>query len=72
MLFVFHCLISLSMIISRSIHIAAMKPYFIDHCAPRFQHRDIENRLVVAKMEEGREAMGWKFGINRCKPLYIE
>ena len=35
-------------------------------------HRDIENRLDVAKMEEGREAMGWKFGINRCKPLYIE
>ena len=32
---------------------------------------DIENRLVVAKKEADGEKKGWKFGISRCKLLYI-
>ena len=31
---------------------------------------DIENRLVVAKREEGRSRMDWELGVSRCK-LYI-
>ena len=33
---------------------------------------DIENRLVVAKGEQGGGRMDWEFGISRCKLLYIE
>ena len=33
---------------------------------------DIENRLVVAKGEEGRGGMDWEFGISKGKLLYIE
>ena len=33
---------------------------------------DIENRIVVAKVERGERGMEWEFGINRCKLLYIE
>ena len=31
----------------------------------------IENRLVVAKGEEGGWGKEWEFGINRCKLIYI-
>ena len=34
--------------------------------------RDIENRLVVAKWEEGRRGLDWEFGIGRWKLVYIE
>ena len=33
---------------------------------------DIENRLLVAKGEEGWGGKDWEFGISRCKLLYIE
>ena len=33
---------------------------------------DRENRLVVAEGEWGRGGMGEKFGMSRCKLLYIE
>ena len=33
---------------------------------------DIENRLVVAKGEEGEGGMDWEFGVSRCKRLYRE
>jgi len=33
---------------------------------------DIGNRLVVANGEKWWGRMGWEFGINRCKLLYIE
>ena len=31
---------------------------------------DIENRLVLAKEEEGGGGKDWEFGISRCKLLY--
>ena len=31
---------------------------------------DIENRCVVAKVEEGRGGMDWEFGISRHKLIY--
>ena len=34
--------------------------------------RDIENRLVIAKVEGGGRGKTWKFGISRCKLVYIE
>ena len=34
--------------------------------------RDIENRLVIAKAEGGGRGKTWKFGISRCKLVYIE
>ena len=34
--------------------------------------RDIENRLVIAKAEAGGRGKTWKFGISRCKLVYIE
>ena len=35
---------------------------------------DIENRIVVAKVEGGgeRDGMGWEAGVSRCKLLYTE
>ena len=33
---------------------------------------DIENRLVVAKGEEGGSGMDWAFGVGRCKQLHLE
>ena len=33
---------------------------------------DIENRLVVAKGEEGGCGVDREFGIGRCKVLYLE
>ena len=33
---------------------------------------DIENRLVVAKGEEGGNGIDKEFGINRCKLLHLE
>ena len=33
---------------------------------------DIENRLVVAKGEVGRERMDWEFEVGRCKLLHLE
>ena len=33
--------------------------------------RDIENRLVIAKVEGGGRGKTWKFGISRCKLVYI-
>ena len=32
----------------------------------------IENRLVVAKGEEGGSGMDRKFGVSRCKLLHLE
>ena len=32
---------------------------------------DIENRLVIAKGEEGGRGMDWEFRVSRCKLLYI-
>ena len=32
----------------------------------------IENRLVVAKGEEGGSGMDWKFAVSKCKLLYLE
>ena len=34
--------------------------------------RDIENRLVIANAEGGGRGKTWKFGISRCKLVYIE
>ena len=34
--------------------------------------RDIENRLVIVKVEGGGRGKKWKFGISRCKLVYIE
>jgi len=31
----------------------------------------VENRLVIAKGEEGRRDMDWEFGVSRYKLLYI-
>jgi len=36
----------------------------------RNRFRDIENRFVVAKREEGGGGKDWEFGISRCKILY--
>ena len=33
---------------------------------------DIENRLVVAKGQEGVGGMEWEVGVSRCKLLCIE
>ena len=33
---------------------------------------DIENRLTIAKEEWGRRGMDWKFGVSRCKLLYLQ
>ena len=33
---------------------------------------DIENRLVVAKGEEGGSGMDWEFAVSRCKLLHLE
>ena len=33
---------------------------------------DLENRLVIAKGEEGRSGMDWEFRVNRCKLLHSE
>jgi len=33
---------------------------------------DMENRLVVAKGEEGGSRMNWEFGVSRCKLWYLE
>ena len=33
---------------------------------------DIENRLLVAKGEEGGRGTDWEFGISRCKLIYLE
>ena len=33
---------------------------------------NLENRLVVAKGEEGGGGMDYEFGISKCKLLYIE
>ena len=32
----------------------------------------MENRLVVAKEEEGRSGMDWEFGVSRGKLLHLE
>ena len=32
---------------------------------------NIENRLVVAKMERDERELEWEFGISRCKLAYI-
>ena len=32
----------------------------------------MENRLVVAKGEEGGRGMDWEFGVGRCKLLHLE
>jgi len=37
----------------------------------RKRFTDIENRLVVAKEEQGGGEMNWEFGGSRCKLLYI-
>ena len=31
-----------------------------------------ENRLVVAKGEQGRGGLDWEFGASRCKVLHIK
>ena len=31
-----------------------------------------ENRLVVAKWEEGGRGRDWEFGVGRCKLLHLE
>ena len=36
------------------------------------KHRDIENRLMVAKGEGVGEGMEWEVGVSRCKLLYTE
>ena len=33
---------------------------------------DIENGLVVAKWEGGRNGINWEFGVSRCKLLHLE
>ena len=33
---------------------------------------DIENRLVVAKGEEGKVGMDWAFGVSRCQLVHLE
>ena len=33
---------------------------------------DLENRLVVAKGDEGGSGMDWESGVNRCKLLHLE
>ena len=33
---------------------------------------DIENRLTIAKEEWGGRGMDWKFGVSRCKLLYLQ
>ena len=35
-------------------------------------HFFIENRLVVAKGEQGEGKIGWQFRVSRCKLLHIE
>lgn len=32
----------------------------------------LENRLVVAKKEEGERQMDWEFGVDRGKQLHLE
>ena len=32
----------------------------------------MENRLVVAKGDEGGSVMDWMFGVSRCKLLHLE
>ena len=41
---------------------------------PIYRNRltDIENRLVVAKGEEGGRGTDWEFGVGRCKLLHLE
>ena len=39
---------------------------------PLFKKGLTENRLVVTKGRAGREGMESKFGISRCKTLYVE
>ena len=34
--------------------------------------RDMENRLVVAKGDEGVSERDWEFGVNRCNLLCLE
>ena len=33
---------------------------------------DMENRLVVTKVNGGGSGMDWESGVNRCKILYLE
>ena len=33
---------------------------------------EIENRLMVAKVDGGRSGMDGEFGANRCKLLHLE
>ena len=33
---------------------------------------DLQNRLVVAKREQGRQGSDWEFGVHRCKLLHLE
>ena len=33
---------------------------------------DLENRLVVAKGEEGKVGMDWAFGVSRCQLVHLE
>ena len=33
---------------------------------------DIENRLMVAKGQEGASGLDWEFGVGRCKLLHLE
>ena len=40
--------------------------------ADRNTDSDIENRLTIAKEEWGRRGMDWKFGVSRCKLLYLQ
>ena len=40
-------------------------------CETETDSKDIQNRLVVAKGEEGGGRMDWEFGISRCKLVYI-
>ena len=43
----------------------------IRHKSTYLQNKNTENKLVVAKGEEGRGGTFWEFGISRCKLLYI-
>ena len=38
----------------------------------RGRFTDIEIRLVVTKVGEGRGEMDWDFQVHRCKPLHTE
>ena len=55
---------------TQCIHTLKRKVTVISSCLK--SHTDLENRLVIAKWEEGRYGMDGEFGVSRGKLLHLE